>query len=88
MYTTAGQTYLRKLTDQVTPVAAFSDREGNVWFASTAGLDRFRELPVTNISKKRLSSDNFTGDRGQRQERLDRYIRRFDREGRAIYHLP
>jgi len=37
----------------------FEDREGNVWFASTAGLDRFRELPVINISKKQgLSSDD------------------------------
>ena len=37
----------------------FEDREGNIWFASTGGLDRFRELPVTTISKKQgLSSDN------------------------------
>jgi signal transduction histidine kinase/ligand-binding sensor domain-containing protein len=36
----------------------FEDREGNVWFASTRGLDRFRELPVTKISAKQgLSSD-------------------------------
>jgi signal transduction histidine kinase/ligand-binding sensor domain-containing protein len=36
----------------------FEDREGNVWVASTAGLDRFRELPVTTISTKQgLSSD-------------------------------
>jgi signal transduction histidine kinase/ligand-binding sensor domain-containing protein len=36
----------------------FEDREGNVWFASTVGLDRFRELPVTTISTKQgLSSD-------------------------------
>jgi PAS domain S-box-containing protein len=28
----------------------FEDREGNVWFASEAGLDRFREQPVTTIS--------------------------------------
>jgi signal transduction histidine kinase/streptogramin lyase len=36
----------------------FEDREGNVWFASSGGLDRFRELPVTTISAKQgLSSD-------------------------------
>ena len=36
----------------------FEDREGNVWFATTGGLDRFRELPVTTISAKQgLSSD-------------------------------
>ncbi len=36
----------------------FEDREGNVWFGSSRGLDRFRELPVTTISVKQgLSSD-------------------------------
>ena len=36
----------------------FEDREGNVWFASTRGLDRFRELPVATVSTKQgLSSD-------------------------------
>jgi signal transduction histidine kinase/ligand-binding sensor domain-containing protein len=36
----------------------FEDREGNVWVATTGGLDRFRELPVTTISAKQgLSSD-------------------------------
>jgi signal transduction histidine kinase/ligand-binding sensor domain-containing protein len=35
----------------------FEDREGNVWFASSRGLDRFRELAVTTISTKQgLSS--------------------------------
>jgi ligand-binding sensor domain-containing protein len=34
------------------------DREGNVWAATTGGLDRFREFPVTTISVKQgLSSD-------------------------------
>jgi len=38
--------------------ALFEDREGNVWFASTAGLDRFRQFPFTTISSKQgLSSD-------------------------------
>ena len=36
----------------------FEDHEGNIWFASTRGLDRFRELPVTGISTQQgLSSD-------------------------------
>jgi signal transduction histidine kinase/ligand-binding sensor domain-containing protein len=39
-------------------LSLFEDREGNVWVASTGGLDRFRELPVTTISVKQgLSSD-------------------------------
>jgi signal transduction histidine kinase/ligand-binding sensor domain-containing protein len=42
-----------------TSCSIFEDREGNVWFASTRGLDRFQELPVINISKQQgLSSDN------------------------------
>jgi signal transduction histidine kinase/streptogramin lyase len=36
----------------------FEDREGNVWAATSGGLDRFRELPFTTISEKEgLSSD-------------------------------
>ena len=36
----------------------FEDREGNIWYGSTQGLDRFRELPVTSVSTKQgLSSD-------------------------------
>jgi len=31
-------------------LSLFEDREGNVWVATTGGLDRFRELPVTTIS--------------------------------------
>ena len=39
-------------------LSLFEDREGNVWVASTGGLDRFRELPVTTISERQgLSSD-------------------------------
>jgi len=39
-------------------LSLFEDREGNVWVASTGGLDRFRELPVATISTKQgLSSD-------------------------------
>ena len=36
----------------------FEDREGNIWFASARGLDRFRELPVITVSAKQgLASD-------------------------------
>jgi signal transduction histidine kinase/ligand-binding sensor domain-containing protein len=39
-------------------LSLFEDREGNIWVASTGGLDRFRELPVSTISVKQgLSSD-------------------------------
>jgi ligand-binding sensor domain-containing protein len=37
----------------------FEDREGDVWVATTGGLDRFRDLPVTTISvKQRLFSND------------------------------
>ena len=36
----------------------FEDREGSIWVATSGGLNRFRELPVTTISAKQgLSSD-------------------------------
>jgi signal transduction histidine kinase/ligand-binding sensor domain-containing protein len=36
----------------------FEDREGNIWVATTGGLDRFRELPVTTLSATQgFSSD-------------------------------
>src|SRR5208337_278075 len=39
-------------------LSLFEDREGNVWIATTGGLDRFRELPVATISMEQgLSSD-------------------------------
>ena len=39
-------------------LSVFEDREGNIWTASTGGLDRFRELPVSTVSVKQgLSSD-------------------------------
>jgi ligand-binding sensor domain-containing protein len=30
----------------------FEDREGNIWFGSSKGLDRFRKLPVTTLSSR------------------------------------
>src|SRR5207237_568591 len=39
-------------------LSLFEDREGNIWVATTGGLDRFRELPVTTFSVKQgLASD-------------------------------
>ncbi|MGO9437609.1 MAG: two-component regulator propeller domain-containing protein [Terracidiphilus sp.] len=39
-------------------LSLFEDREGNVWVASTEGLDRLTELPVATISMKQgLPSD-------------------------------
>ena len=39
-------------------LSLFEDREGTIWVATTGGLDRFRELPVTTVSVKQgLSSD-------------------------------
>jgi ligand-binding sensor domain-containing protein len=39
-------------------LSVFEDREGDIWVASTGGIDRFRELPVTTLSVKQgLSSD-------------------------------
>src|SRR6185312_14384285 len=39
-------------------LSLFEDREGSVWVATTGGLDRFRELPVSTISVRQgLPSD-------------------------------
>lgn len=39
-------------------LSLFEDREGSVWVATTAGLDRFRELPVSTLSVRQgLPSD-------------------------------
>jgi ligand-binding sensor domain-containing protein/signal transduction histidine kinase len=38
----------------------FEDREGNVWAATSGGLDRFRELPFTTLSEKEGLSSNAT----------------------------
>jgi signal transduction histidine kinase/ligand-binding sensor domain-containing protein len=39
-------------------MSLFEDREGNIWVATTGGIDRFKELPVTTISARQgLSSD-------------------------------
>jgi PAS domain S-box-containing protein len=38
--------------------ALFEDREGNIWFASERGLDRFRKLAITTFSTQQgLSND-------------------------------
>jgi hypothetical protein len=37
----------------------FEDREGNIWVATSGGLDRFRELSVPTISARQgLSNEN------------------------------
>ena len=69
----------------------FEDREGNVWFASTRGLDRFRELPVTTISAKQgLSSDATNSVLAATDGSVWIATQRwFDQvEGRTIYSLP
>jgi ligand-binding sensor domain-containing protein len=39
-------------------LSLFEDHEGDIWVATTGGLDRFRELPVTTVSVRQgLSSD-------------------------------
>ncbi len=39
-------------------LSLFEDREGSIWVATTGGIDRFRELPVTTVSARHgLSSD-------------------------------
>ena len=39
-------------------LSLFEDREGSLWVSTTAGLDRFRELPVSTISVRQgLPSD-------------------------------
>jgi len=39
----------------------FEDREGNIWAATDGGLDRFRDLPITTISKREGLSQNTVG---------------------------
>ena len=39
----------------------FEDREGNIWAATEHGLDRFRDLPVTTLSKREGLSENTAG---------------------------
>lgn len=41
--------------------AMFEDHEGNIWIASSLGLDRFRDLPVNSLSSLQgLSGDHAT----------------------------
>ena len=39
----------------------FEDREGNIWVGTERGLDRFRDLPVTILSKREGLSDDAAG---------------------------
>jgi ligand-binding sensor domain-containing protein len=38
----------------------FEDREGNIWYGSEKGVDRFRKLPVTTLSTKQGLPDEVT----------------------------
>ena len=38
----------------------FEDHEGNVWVATTGGLERFRELPITTVSAQQGLPSDFT----------------------------
>jgi len=38
----------------------FEDREGNIWYGSERGVDRFRKLPVTTLSTKQGLPDDVT----------------------------
>ena len=38
----------------------FEDREGNVWYGSERGMDRFRKLPVTTLSTRQGLPDDVT----------------------------
>ncbi|WP_377702307.1 triple tyrosine motif-containing protein [Pseudoduganella sp. UC29_71] len=41
------------------PDALFEDREGNIWVASSQGIDRFRDLPVISLTAQQgLSGDH------------------------------
>lgn len=38
----------------------FEDREGNIWYGSERGVDRFRKLPVTSLSTRQGLPDDVT----------------------------
>ena len=42
-------------------LSLFEDREGNVWAGTQRGLDRFRDLPVTTLSKREGLADDIAG---------------------------
>ena len=72
-------------------MSLFEDREGNIWVATTGGLDRFRELPVTTISVKQgLSSDSVNSVVASADgSTLGRNLRGFDEmEGWQSNHFP
>jgi signal transduction histidine kinase/ligand-binding sensor domain-containing protein len=43
-----------------TVLSIFEDREGNIWVATTAGLDRFRDYAVPTISNKQGLADAYS----------------------------
>ncbi|MFL6628132.1 MAG: two-component regulator propeller domain-containing protein [Vitreoscilla sp.] len=47
------------LTGNIT-CSLFEDHEGNIWYGSDKGLDRFRRLPVTTVSTKQGLPDDVT----------------------------
>jgi signal transduction histidine kinase/ligand-binding sensor domain-containing protein len=49
-------------------LSLFEDREGNMWVATDKGLDRFRDLPVTSLSRREgLSTDTVVSAFASRQ---------------------
>ena len=58
-------------SDQV--YALFEDREGTIWVATSDGLDQFRELPVTSLSRERraVERDGYIRPGGARRQRMD-----------------
>jgi len=47
------------LTGNIT-CSLFEDHEGNIWYGSDKGLDRFRRLPVTTVSTRQGVPDDVT----------------------------
>src|SRR5262249_6370518 len=41
--------------------AIFEDREGNIWVASSEGIDRFRDVAITTVGKKQGLSGELAG---------------------------
>ena len=74
-----------------TVTALFEDREGNVWVATSSGLDRFREFAGgPHIpTKQGLSEPRGICSRGQGWQHLGQQFRRVEpMESRASYGFP